>query len=110
MALISVDFPLPFGPRIATCSPASIEKVTPRSAMKSPRWTHTFSNSIKLGNGSVRHRVDDIVYADADAQGGELFRVVGRIRPLPGISHVRIEGDGHHEAAFVVVDASPARF
>src|SRR5258707_11317755 len=49
MTLISVDFPLPFGPKITACSPASIENVMPRNAMVFSRWTETFSNSISLG-------------------------------------------------------------
>src|SRR6185295_18857167 len=55
----------------------------------------------------VRHGVDDVVHADADAEGGVLGRIGGRVGPFPGISHIRLIGDGDHEAAAVVVDAAP---
>ena len=42
-------FPLPLGPKIATCSPALIEKVIFRSAIVPSRSTETFSNSNSLG-------------------------------------------------------------
>src|SRR5713226_6963056 len=51
MALMRVDFPEPFGPRIATCSPAAIDSVIRSSAIFSPRWTVTFRNSISGGIG-----------------------------------------------------------
>src|SRR5215831_10781539 len=51
MVLISVDFPQPFGPRMATCSPSRIESVIPSRAIFSPRYTVTLLNSI---NGSIQ--------------------------------------------------------
>src|SRR5215469_3851870 len=53
MALISVDLPHPFGPRIATCSPRPIFNETSFSATVCPRITVTCSNSIKGGTESV---------------------------------------------------------
>src|SRR6266849_6702252 len=46
MVLISVDFPHPFGPRMATCSPAWMERVIPSRAIFSPRYTVTSWNSM----------------------------------------------------------------
>src|SRR5579872_2188598 len=45
MALMSVDLPEPFGPRMATCSPCAMEKVSPSSARLLPRITVTFRSS-----------------------------------------------------------------
>src|SRR5438874_6343870 len=47
MVLISVDLPQPFGPRMATCSPASMRRFTSCSTTLSPRATFTFSISRK---------------------------------------------------------------
>ena len=49
MAWMRVDFPLPFGPRMAVCSPHSIENVTSRRAQVPSLCTVTFVNSINLG-------------------------------------------------------------
>src|SRR5258708_2980510 len=59
---------------------------------------------------SVRHGVDDVIHADADSEIGKLggiFRIVG---VLPGVAQVHVVADGHHEPAFIVVDAAPARY
>src|ERR1035437_7824542 len=45
MVKISVDFPQPFGPRIATCSPVRILRFTSSSTTRSPRATFTWRNS-----------------------------------------------------------------
>src|ERR1700739_4485594 len=45
MVKISVDLPHPFGPRIATCSPARIERFTSCSTMRSPPPTFTWASS-----------------------------------------------------------------
>src|ERR1700733_3636056 len=58
MTFIKVDLPLPFGPSIATCSPVSIEKERPRSAIVFSRCTETFSNSIR-GIDMVGIRIED---------------------------------------------------
>src|SRR6185437_11855310 len=42
MALMSVDFPHPFGPRIATCSPVRIVRLMSCSTTAAPRATFTF--------------------------------------------------------------------
>src|SRR5437868_6920346 len=47
MVLMSVDLPQPFGPRMATCSPASMRRFTSCSTTLSPRATFTFSISRK---------------------------------------------------------------
>src|ERR1700675_468515 len=50
MVLISVDFPQPLGPRIATCSPALILRLKSSSATLSPRMTRTFFKSTRAGS------------------------------------------------------------
>src|SRR5579863_2752714 len=50
MVLISVDFPQPFGPRMATCSPALIGRLKSSSATLSPRMTRTFFKSTRAGS------------------------------------------------------------
>src|SRR3954451_23359280 len=49
ISLISVDFPHPFGPTIAKCSPCPTVSVTSCRTTLSPRWTVTFCNSIRGG-------------------------------------------------------------
>src|SRR5712664_2917704 len=49
MVLMSVDLPQPFGPRIATCSPASTRRLKSSSATLSPRMTRTFFKSTRDG-------------------------------------------------------------
>ena len=56
---------------------------------------------------SMRHRIVDVVHGYADAQGGELFGVLGIVGVLPGIAQIHVVADGDHEAALVVVDAAP---
>src|SRR5882762_4949568 len=46
MVLMSVDLPQPFGPRIATCSPASTRRLKSSSATLSPRMTRTFFSQV----------------------------------------------------------------
>src|SRR5882724_4907446 len=55
----------------------------------------------------MRHGVDDVVHADADAERGVPGRIGGSVGPFPGISHIRLIGDGDHQAAAVIVDAAP---
>src|SRR5450432_1512145 len=55
----------------------------------------------------VRHRVDHVIDADADAERRVLLRVFGIVGMLPGIAQVHIVADGGHEAALIVIDASP---
>src|ERR1035438_5013949 len=49
MALMKVDLPQPFGPMMATCSPAPIFSETSFRASVSPRITVTRSNSMSAG-------------------------------------------------------------
>src|ERR1039457_5677469 len=56
---------------------------------------------------SVRHRVDDVIDADADAEGGEPFGVLRVVGVLPGIAQIHVVTDGDHQASVVVVDAAP---
>ena len=53
ISLMSVDLPLPLGPRMATCSPCPMASVTPSNTTRGPRSTVTFSNSIS-GMGGTR--------------------------------------------------------
>src|ERR1017187_8175550 len=46
MVLISVDLPQPLGPRMATCSPTPMRRLTSRSTIFLPRITQTRSMSI----------------------------------------------------------------
>ena len=55
----------------------------------------------------MSHGVDDVVDSDANAKLGEFQGVGGFVGPLPGVADVGVEGDGDHDAAFVVVDALP---
>src|ERR1035437_5514616 len=49
MVLISVDLPQPLGPRMATCSPASIFRLMSCRTVLAPRATLTCSSSRKDG-------------------------------------------------------------
>src|ERR1700733_5585608 len=53
MVLIKVDLPQPFGPRIATCSPASIRSVTSCSTCLSPSMTETLWKASKAAVSGV---------------------------------------------------------
>src|SRR5579884_1000759 len=57
----------------------------------------------------VRHRVDQIVEPDADAERGEALGILRVIGMLPGIAKVHVVADRDHQAAVVVVDAAPVR-
>src|SRR5450756_183649 len=56
---------------------------------------------------SMRHRVDDVIDADADAEGGELLGVARVVGVFPGIAEIHVVTDGDHQPAVVVVDAAP---
>ena len=56
---------------------------------------------------SMRHRVHDIVHAEADAQIGEFDGIAWGIGPLPRIARILVEIGNHHDAALVVVDSHP---
>src|ERR1035437_4429418 len=58
---------------------------------------------------SVSDRVDDVIDADADAEGGELLGIARVVGVLPGISQIHVVTDGDHQAAAIVVDAAPVR-
>src|ERR1039458_3858732 len=55
----------------------------------------------------MRHRVEHVVDADANSQGGIPFRVIRIVSPLPGIADVGLKRQGHHHASMIVVDAAP---
>ena len=65
--------------------------------------------SLICNSRSMTHRVNDVIHADPHAERRILLRIIGRIRPLPRIANIRIEGSRDHQAAFVVINASPAR-
>ena len=67
-------------------------------------WT-SFSLSLPL----VRHRVDNVVDTNTNPQRREFFIILRIVGPLPGIAQVGIESHGGYNAAFVIIDASPAR-
>jgi hypothetical protein len=53
----------------------------------------------------MRHRIDNVGRCELPAR--RIFRIRQFISPFPGIAHVRIERNCSHEAALVIVDASP---
>src|ERR1700733_16113895 len=71
--------------------------------------TWLLSRYAPLAAKLMRHGVNNIVDADANAERGVLFRILGIVGVLPGIAQIHVMADGHHEAAFVVVDAGPMR-
>jgi hypothetical protein len=58
---------------------------------------------------SVRHGVNDVVHTDPHAQVRKVQWIPWSVGPLPGIADVRIQGNGDHDTAFIVVDTLPAR-
>src|SRR5207245_6719756 len=58
---------------------------------------------------SMRHGVDNVIDAEPDSQRRVLLRVLGVVGVLPGVAEIHVVADGDHEAAFVVVDSTPAR-
>src|SRR3990172_368680 len=49
MVLISEDLPAPFGPRIAACSPAAMDRLMPSSTLRPFRTSVIFLYSIRGG-------------------------------------------------------------
>src|ERR1035441_3730997 len=74
-------------------------------------WTSRASLIVKRSTNnarpSVRHRVNDVIDADADAEGGESFGVLRVVGVFPGIAEIHVVADGDHQAAAIVVDAAP---
>src|SRR5437667_9728323 len=58
---------------------------------------------------SMRHGIDDVSDAQPMGLRGHIFRVRRRVGPLPGVAVILVEGDRHHDAALVVIDAAPVR-
>jgi hypothetical protein len=57
----------------------------------------------------VRHRVNHVIDADADAESRELLRIFGIVGVLPGVAQIHIVADGHHQAMMLVIHAAPVR-
>src|SRR5260370_9136153 len=57
---------------------------------------------------SMRHRVHDVVDADAYAERRESFRVLRIVRVLPGIAQIHVVTNGAYQASALVVDAPPS--
>lgn len=57
--------------------------------------------------GSVCHRINDVVDAEAVGESGHFGRVFGQVGVLPGIADVHLEIDGHDEAAAVIDQRAP---
>src|SRR5947209_20259098 len=53
MVLMSVDLPLPLGPRMATCSPDSVERLRRFKARRPQRSTEMFLSSNRAGKIKV---------------------------------------------------------
>src|ERR1035441_9106259 len=52
------------------------------------------------------HGVDDVVHADADAEGGETRGVGGLVGVLPGIAEIVVVGHDGNQTALVVINAA----
>src|SRR4051812_22998162 len=72
------------------------------------RNAKTLSRAGDMG-WSVAHRVDDGVDRHLVGEGRVLQRVLGHLRPFPGIPEVRVVVDGDDEPALVVEDAAVER-
>ena len=88
MVLMSVDFPQPLGPRMATCSPAPMVRLRLRSAMLSPRMTVTFKSSIR-GGVEVKRPVSPETVCGGGERGGDSAGLAwefgrGKCRALEG--------------------------
>src|SRR5262245_5918080 len=55
----------------------------------------------------MRHRIDHVVNADADAESGEFFRILWVVGVLPRIAQVHVVADRDHQTAVIVVDTAP---
>src|SRR4051812_1266227 len=58
-------------------------------------------------NRSMRHRVDDVVDAEANPERRNPLGVARVVGELPGIADIVIEGHRHHDAIVLVVDPHP---
>src|SRR5260221_12604410 len=54
---------------------------------------------------SVRHRLDDVVNADADTERRIFLGIVRRVGPLPGIAQVGVGAEGNDQATLDVLKA-----
>src|SRR5580698_6483446 len=98
MVLMSVDLPQPLGPRMATCSPTPIRKLTSRSTVFSPRITQTRSSSMsgRLSDGTgeqilqLAARENDGISFHAAGAGGH-FRHYGHVHWIDMIGSQRAD-------------------
>src|SRR5258708_3307479 len=63
----------------------------------------------RLSKGSMGHGVYHVIPSKPYRQVRKLLRIPRRVGPFPRVADVGIEADGHHDAAFVVVDPFPLR-
>src|SRR5437588_4622722 len=98
------DFPEPFGPSIATCSPASMESVIPSSAIFCSRNTVTFRNSISGGIRLLHSR--PLLQIETVARGEEIIRLTRLVNcDLARSDH--LEAIALHDDSRPFIDADP---
>ena len=57
----------------------------------------------------MSHRVDDVIHSELVGKSGHGNRIIRIVGVLPGVAHIHIEIDSHHQALLIVVDSAPAR-
>ena len=57
----------------------------------------------------MRHGVNKIVDAESVSQRGQFFGVGRNVGELPGIAHVHVVVDHHHQPTLIIGDAIPAQ-
>ena len=67
--------------------------------------THGTSSRLPL----VRHRVNNVIHADANPQRGIALRIARIVRPFPGIAGVDVQPDRHRQPPPVIVNTAPVR-
>src|SRR5208282_5037466 len=100
MVLISVDLPQPFGPRMQTCSPASMRSETPSSAgrsVDSPRTTVTSCKARRGGGVVISDSCERELYLNrAEIRGKGAWKLAGvlslRGAPIHRRTHVETTG------------------
>src|ERR1700674_2392646 len=58
----------------------------------------------------MRHSIDDVIDSDAIRETRGALGIHGTIGPFPGITHIRVMANRHHQAAFIITDAAPSRY
>src|SRR5690242_19715647 len=102
MVLMSVDFPQPFGPRMATCSPGSMRSVMLCRTVFNPRATDTSRKSSSAeGPACVSINLDGITASQAPNDKPVLSRYNWSSN-LPPLLPVDARLDSAYKAEFVL--------